>query len=204
MPGIQEIDKIASQMASAGMLPVDRNIPSNDINNDYNRRNLGEQALAMMAIANKKDPQALLGMLAGQILNSGANAFANDYLRRGKIHKELEAASDEERAKMLEDLKKSNPDQYRRELKQFGLTEPAETPPATQPQPGNDAYLNRLAQGVLGDNNLLTNAADRQFESQPEVSAPFQDPQGVAQSAVQGAGNEEDFWQRYLETLQGR
>ena len=225
MPGIQDVNKIAQQMAATGMLNPARNILGDDTDAPNSKRSAFEQAMAMMAIANRKDPQALLGMLAGQILNSGVNAFANDYLRRGKIHKGLEAASDEERAKLLEELKKSNPDQYRRELKKFGLAEPAETAlnapqqPAPSPQAsGTDfmrtttpeaqarlaaesaADLNQLAQGVLGRNNPLTEAAD----TRPVVDAPFQSPQGVAQSVAQGAGNEEDFWQKIWNTLQRR
>ena len=135
-----------------------------------------EEQLLALTTADKVKPSTSLGFLAGKILGGGLNSWAENYADRGYIKNILKVADPDERQRLLELMKQNNPSQYERIMRRtadegidFGTTPQA----ALQPQ---QPPTSQLAQGVLGNDNPLTNAADRQFEALPEVTAPFQSP----------------------------
>ena len=162
------VDEIARQMAATGMLPVDRNSQSS--NDNSGQKSQFEQMLAMLAMSNKMNPQTLGGFLLGQILGGGLKSWTENYTDRG--------------------------DRKAREKIQNGIAQqPPAQPQATSPAPQqpdtagiNPDTTGRLARGLFGGDNPLTNAATSQFENLPEVTSPFQTP------------NEYD-WNQYADIL---
>ncbi len=130
-----------------------------------------EQQLMALAMADKVKPDTSLGFLLGQILSGGLNAWSENYARRGEINNEIMGANDEERAKLLADLAKSNPDQYNRLVKRLGLDNQNVPQPITgvgdaPAQSGiNTDTTRRLAQGLL-NGGALAQAAQNSWEDE--------------------------------------
>lgn len=148
---------MARQMAQNGNVNPAQGASSNGGKSPF------EQQLMALAMADKVKPDTSLGFLLGQILSGGLNAWTENYNRRGEINNEILGANDEERARLLEELSKSNPSQYNRLTKRLGLNS------QNTPQPNtsgiNTDTTKQLAQGLLGGaDSPLAQAAQNSWE----------------------------------------
>lgn len=98
----ETVRTLAEQMARTGNVDPTGGAAANNAGSPF------EQQLALLATAEKVTPRTALGVLLGQALAGGINAWKQNYDDRGYIKDRFAAATPEERAAMLETIRQGN------------------------------------------------------------------------------------------------
>lgn len=143
----ETVRALAEQMAMTSNVDPTGGAATNNAGSPF------EQQLKLLAKAEKVNPRTALGVLLGQALAGGINAWKQNYDDRGYIKDRFAAATPEERAAMLETIRQSNAARADR-LANLAAQKGLQIGNVSQPTPVS------ATPSILGDAGRLSTAAN--------------------------------------------